>query len=84
MQLSSHLSEISYFASCFAFLKFSKYLNESDSQKQEEEIKRKMMPSEKTGLSILIELRSMCDLVRSQEARPPLYSSCKNHKNVEY
>lgn len=80
-QLSPFISAILYSASCVAFLEMKKYGNNLESGESEIKIRKLMEKGSKTGLSVFIDLRSICATVRIEECKLNLFHICKQHNN---
>ena len=79
-EVSPYVSGILYFVSCCALLEMRKYSMEEEKEAVEAEVMQAMRQGSKVGITVFIELRTICATVRSEENPLRLFVKCNVHE----
>ena len=79
-EVSPYVSGILYFVSCCALLEMRKFCTEESREVVEAEITKAMGHGTKAGLTVFVELRTICATVRMEESPLHLFVKCNVHE----
>lgn len=78
-QVASQVTGILYAASCCALLEMRKYSDVERRNEVEAEVRLAMCTSAKRGLSVFVDMRSICASVRAEETPVNVFKKCPVH-----
>ena len=83
-EVSPYISGILYFVSCCGLLQIRRYCPYEVPETAEEEVTHAMMPGRKAGLTVFVELRTICATVRMEENALHLFVRCDVHEGCGF